>query len=371
MMKKLLCLFFSLLLVTSCLPITSQAAEISENASGDQSILVSANAKEKMEIILSVNAVSNVQGIFVDFDKCYSKFSYVSYEVLASELSNANVCVVNSPDGHSYDNIYASILMPAGGVSFSKKTDLLKITYKARSSNVTDLQYYFRVKEFYNTSMKELSSSYLSIRSGSDSTPTLTSLKVTPPNKTTYTVGDTVDKTGLKVEAVYSDGSSEDVTSLAQISGFANSTSSAGTKTVTVSYGTLTSTFTVTVNAATLTSISIAAKPTKLTYSIGESFDKTGIKVVANYSNSTTVDVTSQVSYSGFSSSSAGTKTVQVSYGGKSASFTVTVVNNDLVNNSTISATSVTERSTVTIKGAASGGSGSYKCILCKEKQRR
>lgn len=53
------------------------------------------------------------------------------------------------------------------------------------------------------------------------------------PNKTTYVVGDTFDKTGLVVTAHYSDGTTAKVTSY-MVSGF--DSSSEGTKTITVGY---------------------------------------------------------------------------------------------------------------------------------------
>ena len=67
------------------------------------------------------------------------------------------------------------------------------------------------------------------------------------PTKTTYVVGDRLDTSGLVVKAFYSDGTNQDVTGYT--TNFDSST--AGIKTVTVSYGgkTATTTFTVTVYA--------------------------------------------------------------------------------------------------------------------------
>ena len=65
------------------------------------------------------------------------------------------------------------------------------------------------------------------------------------PTKTTYVVGDRLDTSGLVVKAYYSDGTNQDVTGYT--TNFDSST--AGTKTVTVSYGGKTASFTVTVNA--------------------------------------------------------------------------------------------------------------------------
>ncbi len=68
-----------------------------------------------------------------------------------------------------------------------------------------------------------------------------------PPTKTTYTVGDKFDASGLTIKATMSDGTTKTLSS-----GFTVSTpdmSTAGTKTVTVSYGGKTATFTITVKA--------------------------------------------------------------------------------------------------------------------------
>ena len=97
------------------------------------------------------------------------------------------------------------------------------------------------------------------VKQGGSSTPTktLSSITVTPPTKTTYTVGDTFDATGMVVTATYSDATTADVTASATTD-FDTQVATAGNKTVTVSYEedgvTKTDTFSITVNAATGTS---------------------------------------------------------------------------------------------------------------------
>ena len=79
----------------------------------------------------------------------------------------------------------------------------------------------------------------------------------------------------------------------------------------------------------TVESISVKTNPTKTTYTVGDSFDPSGLVLTVTYSDSTTDDVAYSASagmtFSGFDSSSAGTKTVTVTYEGKSAAFSVTV----------------------------------------------
>ena len=79
----------------------------------------------------------------------------------------------------------------------------------------------------------------------------LLSLNVTTqPTKTTYTIGEALDTTGLVVTATYSDNSSKDVTASVQIASV--DMNSVGTKTVSISYSengsTLFTSFTITIN---------------------------------------------------------------------------------------------------------------------------
>lgn len=73
----------------------------------------------------------------------------------------------------------------------------------------------------------------------------LTGITVTAPTKTAYVVGDELDTTGMVVTASYDDGSSKDVTGY-EVSA---DLSTAGTKTVTVTYNGQTATFEITVYA--------------------------------------------------------------------------------------------------------------------------
>ncbi len=73
----------------------------------------------------------------------------------------------------------------------------------------------------------------------------LTGIEVTAPEKTVYKTGESLDLTGMKVTAVYSDGSTKDVTGEAKAEGF--DSSAAGAKQITVTYKGKTAEFTVTV----------------------------------------------------------------------------------------------------------------------------
>jgi hypothetical protein len=86
----------------------------------------------------------------------------------------------------------------------------------------------------------------------SDTEPALsipTTLSVTTlPDKTTYEIGEALDTTGLSLLLLYSDNSSVTITDGYTVSGFDSST--AGTKSITVTYGGKTTSFNVTVNSA-------------------------------------------------------------------------------------------------------------------------
>jgi len=154
--------------------------------------------------------------------------------------------------------------------------------------------------------------------------PTITGITVkTQPAKTEYWVGESLDTIGLTLTATYSDGSTQEITEGFTVSGFDSTT--AGTKTVTVTYEGFNATFTVTVKDPTITGITIKTQPTKAEYWVGESLDTTGLTLTATYSDGSTQEITEGFSVTGFDSATAGEKTVTVTYEGFTATFTVTV----------------------------------------------
>lgn len=142
---------------------------------------------------------------------------------------------------------------------------------------------------------------------------------------TTFNVGDTFSYEGLSVTANYDDGS-DDIVTPTSVS--TPSLSSAGQKTVTVSYTeggvTKTATYTITVNAVTLVSIEVS--DAKTAYYVGDTFVKP--TVTATFSNGSTSDVTNSATFTGYNMSSAGNQTVTVSYTNettKTTSYSITV----------------------------------------------
>ena len=184
---------------------------------------------------------------------------------------------------------------------------------------------------------------------------TLSSLSVTTkPAKTTYTVGETLDTSGMIVRATYSDDSTANVTGYTCSPTALNTE---GTKLITVSYTeggiTKTTSFTVTVVKLTLTGIAVKTMPTKTKYNVGDSFNQSGLTLTATYSNGSTKTITSGFTCSGFSSATEGTKTITVTYEEKTATFTVTVIKpaafkvGDIVSFGSYPQTRVTDNATI------------------------
>ncbi len=154
--------------------------------------------------------------------------------------------------------------------------------------------------------------------------PTLSSVTVSQkPSKTAYVAGDTLNTSGLKLTAAYSNSTTKEITS-----GFTctpTTLNTVGQQTVTVSYGGKSASFTVTVNEPPVSSVTISKKPTKLTYWVGDSFNSAGMKLKITYTNNTTKEITSGFTCTPTKMTTAGQQKIVVSYGGKSTGFYVTV----------------------------------------------
>lgn len=143
------------------------------------------------------------------------------------------------------------------------------------------------------------------------------------PDKTTYYQKELFDKTGLAISGTTSAGETVSVTDY-ELSGF--DSSSAGTKTITVTASGKTTTFEISVSEASITAISVTTMPTKTNYHIGKEFDSTGIVVTATASDGNTIDVTKDCTYSGFDSSSPKQCEITVHYGSFTCTFEVTIM---------------------------------------------
>ena len=144
-----------------------------------------------------------------------------------------------------------------------------------------------------------------------------------------YNIGEEFEKP--TVIAHYSDNSTEDVTHEATCTGYDMDT--AGEYTVTVTYEGQTTTYDITVaSPVTLSSIAVETAPTKVSYTVGESFDPTGLVIRRNYSDNTHDTYTyagheDEFSFSPSTSAYLTTSntSVIISYGGKTTSQSITV----------------------------------------------
>ena len=138
------------------------------------------------------------------------------------------------------------------------------------------------------------------------------------PTKTAYQEGDNFDKTGMKVMARYSDGSSKEVANYDVVDG---ENLTAGTTSVTIRYSeggiikTTTQEITVSKEEAgvVLSEIYIEQSPNKIAYQEGENFDTTGMKVMARYSDGSTKEITNYEVIGG-DNLTEGTTSVTISY---------------------------------------------------------
>lgn len=142
---------------------------------------------------------------------------------------------------------------------------------------------------------------------------TVTGLKlISKPTKTEYYAGDTLDPSGLSALATYEDGTTEEI-SADRLTYSITEFPTAGKKIVKAYYGEKYVSFIVTVSNRTLTSVLVETLPDKVTYTVGEELDTTGLTLIATYDNSGTKTVTYGFEVS-CDLSSAGTKNVTVNY---------------------------------------------------------
>ncbi len=151
---------------------------------------------------------------------------------------------------------------------------------------------------------------------------TLESIKVSAqPTKTSYLQGEAFDAAGLEVKAVYNTGEEVLAATAYTLSGFDSST--AGPKTVTVTFEGKTATFEV--NVIGKNGLSITA-PTQKRYVVGDQLSLAGLVVYQVYADGTKVALTANdYQVSGFSSQEAGPVTVTITAGGDTATFVVNV----------------------------------------------
>ena len=157
-----------------------------------------------------------------------------------------------------------------------------------------------------------------------------TGIKATPETSTLYGLNGTVK---LSANVMPSNATNKAVTWSSRNTSVATVSSDGTVKAV--GYGTtvitattvngLTSNCTINVKKEEVTSLTIATKPTKTNYYVGDTLNTAGLTLKAAYNNGTTQTITSGFTCTPTALTSAGAQTVTVSYGGKTATFTVNV----------------------------------------------
>lgn len=148
----------------------------------------------------------------------------------------------------------------------------------------------------------------------------ISSIKVTPPTKTTYLEGQDLNTDGMVVTVVTTDNQRITVPDGYSVRGF-NKTK-LGKQTITVTYQGLSTEFEV--NVISVKSIELT-KPTKLEYKYGESLDTSGMSVKAIYDDNQSEVIKSGYSVTGYDKTKSGTQTITVTYRNQTATFDVTV----------------------------------------------
>lgn len=126
----------------------------------------------------------------------------------------------------------------------------------------------------------------------SQSAPSAVAVR-TQPAKTVYEAGESVSIDGLTLFAEYADGTSKKITEGIKLDSVTRAEN--GKSTVTVSYGGKTVSFEVTVNGSSdeiaVTGIEITKLPTKLDYNYKDKFSRSGMIVIAKYSDGSQAEI--------------------------------------------------------------------------------
>lgn len=179
------------------------------------------------------------------------------------------------------------------------------------------------VAEFGSYPQSEIADEELSDQEKTDN-PEILKIEISsPPQKTDYFKGETLDTAGLVLKAIYKDGTTETIEE--GFVCFPEKLDTAGTQAITVSYKEETTVYTVTVKNVSVSAVKIKSLPSKTVYFSGDMLDTSGLTLTATYNNGKVKTITSGFKCSPEELSKTGKQAITVTYGGKSASFDVTV----------------------------------------------
>lgn len=155
----------------------------------------------------------------------------------------------------------------------------------------------------------------------------------TPPTKTSYKAGETINLSGMTIKVKYSDNTEQDITSECAFSPAAGTTVYENTSKITATWVWTKASITYTTTQAiavqrVLSSIAITTQPTKKTYEQGDALNLSGMVVKATYTSGATANVTGWTSSpaNGATLSTLGSQTVTVSYSENGVTKTATLI---------------------------------------------
>jgi len=157
------------------------------------------------------------------------------------------------------------------------------------------------------------------------SSATLSRIAITTPATNSYTVGDTLDTSGLVVTGTFSDGSTRIVTP-DSVTGF-NSFAPVDGQVLTIHVGSKTTTYTINVvpSSVTLSRITITTPATN-SYTVGDTLDTSGLVVIGTFSDGS-IRVVTPTSVTGFNSAAPVTgQVLTIHVGSKTTTYTINVV---------------------------------------------
>ena len=277
-----------------------------------------AECSKLKELIVDSNnqTYSSVNGIL--FDKSQKTLFYCLEEKTGSYLIPNSVTTINDYAfrGSNLTSVVIPKTVTTVGYSIFSESKVSHIYYPGTQQQWNKLLTY----EYSDSLGKD----DITIHYNS-SGPSVTAVTIkSMPTKKTYTVGESFAPAGMILKATYDDGTAKEITS-----GFTytptGKLTTTGQQKIVVTYGGKSTGFYVTVNKA-VSSVTIAKKPTKQTYTVGETFNAAGMKLKVTYADNTTAEITSGFTYTPSGKlTTAGQQKIVVSYGGKSTGFYVTV----------------------------------------------
>lgn len=322
MFRKIISVILTVAILITCFSVAAVAVEADTKLSAAKSESITAAKEDLIDVVFYISAVKDVQGVNATIA---IPSTYIAYDAdtpydVNSELTSTT-SYVNATSNAAYN--FSLLFDPKKGQTFTKKTELIRFHTKAtivvKNQTVT-----YNVVELFDINYNDIAASSVTCEiEKADTTPTLESISVTAPTNTSYFVGDSFSRDGMKVTAKYSDNSTADVTNSAVVS--QPDMNTPGTKPVTVSYGEKTASFNITVTTPEITDISVTSLPSKTSYFVYEQLDLSGMEVTAKYNNNSTEIVTNSVTCSNPDMTSPGKKTITVAYEGKSTSFDIEV----------------------------------------------